>query len=204
MITFIQGNYVTRTQNAVVIEAHGVGYEILVPSGIQRNLPQEGASLKLHTAYIVRELSQTLYGFQTVKDRDFFNLLLTVTGIGPKIALAVLGSLSLEDFIRAIHEQNLAVISKVPGIGKRSAERLVIELKDKLATYFPRDHDEQTLESQAGSPSFLQLDAINALINLGYTQQVAENAVKNAKEDSEKFTDLGDLISHALTYTTRG
>lgn len=132
MFAYIKGTLVQSTATSVVIETHGIGYKLFIPVSAFSQLPQIGSPLTLQTSFIVRELAQTLYGFFTLHERDFFEALLGVTGIGPKIALALIGHMSTHELQRAISNEDTAALCRVPGIGKKGAERLIIEMRDKV------------------------------------------------------------------------
>src|SRR5215211_3936096 len=133
MITSIQGLLTASTPLRATIELNGFGYEVNIPVTTAEKLPQPGSSVKLHTLVIYREDSQTLYGFATPAERDFFRLMIeNVTGVGPKMALTIMSRLSLPSLESAIRMGDIATLAKCPGIGKKTAERLVVELKSKV------------------------------------------------------------------------
>ncbi len=131
MITSLQGMLATASPLVAVVEINGIGYEVCIPTTTAEKLPAPGSTVRLHTHVVFREDSQTLYGFATAAERDFFRLLIEkVTGVGPKMALSVMSRLSLPMLQRAIAAGDVATLAKCPGIGRKTAERLVIELKD--------------------------------------------------------------------------
>src|SRR3954463_7720786 len=133
MITSIQGTLASATPLHAIVELNGFGYEVNVPVTTAERLPQPGASVKLHTLAIYREDAQTMYGFATPAERDFFRLMIeNVTGVGPKMALTIMSRLSLPSLESAIRMGDITTLAKCPGIGKKTAERLVIELKSKV------------------------------------------------------------------------
>lgn len=183
MITSVSGLLVSATPLTAVIETGGLGYEIHVPVTTAERLPSPGQSAKLHTLAVYREDSQTLYGFATVEERDFFRLLVEkVTGVGPKMALSVMSKLSLSTLQSAIAAGDVALLAKCPGIGKKTAERLVIELRDKLN---PSDLG-QSVASKPGGETAARAgdsrinDAVLALTALGYKAADADKAVRQA------------------------
>lgn len=176
-----------------IIDVHGIGYKILIPVHLFAKLPDIESTCLLHTCYIVRELSVALYGFLDKQERDLFELLQNVTGIGPKMALNLIGHLNPVALHQAIHQDNTAILCKVPGIGKKTAERLIIELRDKLG-FIP---SELKLKIEPPTKS-LQGDAINALIHLGYHSSVAQKAIKKSMTELAEDCDLSTLITHAL------
>jgi Holliday junction DNA helicase RuvA len=192
MYDYMKGTVVEIDPLKVVLEVNHIGYKILIPFSAYAEIKQN-STITLYTAWVVREDSQTLYGFLSKKDRSFFDLLLTVSGIGPKTALSLLGHIDIDNLHMAIHQANIRVLSSIPGIGKKTAERLVIELKDKLKL-FEKEGVKNSLSSSPASPSS---DAIQALIHLGYAPLAAQKAVKAVLEKNN-IEDVGLLISHAL------
>ncbi|MFZ0566248.1 MAG: Holliday junction branch migration protein RuvA, partial [Chlamydiales bacterium] len=161
MYEFIRGKLATVNSLYIVIEAYGIGYKLAIPLNHLRKLPPLGETLFLYTAWVVRENSQALYGFLTQKERDLFEILLALSGIGPKTALGIMGHVELSELEKAVLANNSNVFTKVPGVGKKTADRLIIDLKGRLSL------------SSSIHPSTKQQDALNALIHLGYTQAIA-------------------------------
>jgi len=181
MITSIQGTLTSASPLHAVVELNGFGYEVNIPVTTAEKLPAPGATVKLHTLVIYREDSQTLYGFATPAERDFFRLMIEhVTGVGPKVALSIMSRLSLPLLENAIRIGDVGSLAKCPGIGKKTAERLVVELKSKVgagagpSVALP---GEAATESPAGSA---HRDAVAALIALGYKAADADQAVRHA------------------------
>lgn len=197
MYAYIKGTLVHATPATVVVEANGIGYLLSVPARVYSHLPQIQSQVILYTSFIVREQSQALYGFLSVQERDFFEQLLGVTGIGPKIALALVGHMALEELQGAIIHGDVAGICRVPGVGKKGAERLIMEMRDKVEKHGLTPSD---FAVQVSGDKRLQnvTDAISALINLGYNQSVAQKAIKKTLKDLPEETDLAGLISSAL------
>lgn len=183
MITSVSGILVSATPLAAVIETGGLGYEIHIPITTAERLPQPGQTAKLHTLAVYREDSQTLYGFATIEERDFFRLLVEkVTGVGPKMALSVMSKLSLGTLKSAIASGDVGLLAKCPGIGKKTAERLVIELRDKLN---PAELGTFSAGKAAGDAASAGTDsrvhdAVLALTALGYKAADADKAVRQA------------------------
>ncbi|MDQ5979377.1 MAG: holliday junction helicase RuvA [Verrucomicrobiota bacterium] len=181
MITSVSGTLVSATPLSAVIETGGIGYEISIPVTTAERLPQPGNTAKLHTLAVYREDSQTLYGFATIEERDFFRLLVEkVTGVGPKMALSVMSKLSLPTLKSAIASGDVGLLAKCPGIGRKTAERLVIELRDKLSP-----SDTATLVAPTDAPKAPAADnrvndAVLALTALGYKAADADKAVRQA------------------------
>ncbi len=203
MFAHLNGKIVEINNESIVIDINGIGYRLYVPPYTGTSFPPVNEKAFIHTSYVIRELSQTLYGFLEKEERDLFELLISVSGIGPKTALFIIGTLSFEDLEQAIQNNNIPLICKVPGIGKKTAERLVIEMRDKI---------HKTFASKKGSSQISQIlnvkdqnlyDAMNALINLGYNQNMAKNAIRKALEHIEENFNLSQLITEALKYTNQ-
>ncbi len=174
----------------VIVEAGGLGYRIAIPVSGYNQLPILGAPCFLHLSQVIREDAHTLYGFLQESERELFERLLTVSGIGPKTALAIIGHIEIGAFRRAVASADLRLLSKIPGIGKKTAERLILELKDRFAK-------EVTFQDLPIEASLAQ-DALRAMIHLGYNPSEAERAVQKALKEKGEETDLGRLITFAL------
>lgn len=184
MITSVTGTLVSATPLSAVIETGGLGYEVHIPVTTAERLPQPGQSVRLHTLAVYREDSQTLYGFASEEERNFFRLLVEkVTGVGPKMALSVMSKLSLPTLKSAIAAGDVGLLAKCPGIGKKTAERLVIELRDKInpaelgavmsGKATPSDPAAPMADNRVN-------DAVLALAALGYKAADADKAVRQA------------------------
>ncbi len=196
MYHYIKGNLVFVSVVSVTVEAGGIGYKILIPASLFSKLPQIGEEILLHTSFVIRENSQALYGFVLEQEREMFEALMGVSGIGPKLALSLIGHMALPELHVAIGNHEIATLCRVPGIGKKTAERLIIELRDKLAM-FPNPSG-YSIPLQQNSKSQKVLDAMSALINLGYNQMTAQKAIKKTLSDLPEDVDLGTLITVAL------
>lgn len=184
MITSVSGILVSATPLSAVIESGGLGYEIHIPVTTAERLPSPGAQTKLHTLAVYREDSATLYGFATEEERDFFRLLVEkVTGVGPKMALSVLSKLSLPTLKGAIASGDVGLLAKCPGIGKKTAERLVMELRDKLNPaelgHVPAGKGDTPVGGPPAGENKIR-DAVLALTALGYKAADADKAVRQA------------------------
>lgn len=197
MITFLDGVLAEALPTQVVVAVSGVGYQVSIPLSSFEKLPAVGSRIKLLTHLHVREDAHQLFGFVTEAERDLFRLLLNhVSGVGPKLALAVLSGMSVNMFKSAVVSSDIAAISKISGLGKKTAERIVLELKDKVGVAAAWE-----AASTANAPSLEQTrmnDAVLALISLGYKQAEAHKAVTQAltKLGSEPATE--DLLRQAL------
>jgi len=197
MFAFIRGILLSAGPLWCTLDTGPIGYKIAIPATLLEKLPPIGQELLLHTSFIVRENSQMLYGFLTQCDRDAFEVLLNVSGIGPKLALSVIGHLAPSELQSAIIGNDLVLLSKIPGIGKKTAERLVMELKDKLGNLWP-DAAGTFITATLDSP--VVRDAISALINLGYSPSVAQKAVNKSKDAQAGDMNLATLITNALKH----
>ena len=179
MITSIQGTLASATLLHAVVELNGFGYEVNIPLTTAERLPAIGSTVKLHTLVIYREDAQTLYGFATPAERDFFRLMIeNVTGVGPKGALGIMSRLSLALLESAIRSGDIATLAKVPGIGKKTAERLVVELKAKVGG---TGATSVAASSESSSPEgSTHRDAVSALTALGYKAADADQAIRRA------------------------
>jgi Holliday junction DNA helicase RuvA len=200
MITSIQGTLVMSSPLSAVVELNGLGYEVCVPTTTAEKLPAPGATVRLQTHVVYREDSQTLYGFSTTAERDFFRLLIEkVTGVGPKMALGVMSRLSLPVLQGAIAAGDVATLAKTPGIGKKTAERLVVELK---GMYVPTSGSAAGLSSSAatagGESANAQRDAVMALMALGYKAPDADKVVRQAWIALGPAATTEQLIKKAL------
>ena len=202
MITSVSGTLISATPLAAVIETGGLGYEVHVPVTTAERLPSPGQQVKLHTLAVYREDSQTLYGFTTEEERDFFRLLVEkVTGVGPKMALSVLSKLSLPTLKGAIAAGDVGLLAKCPGIGKKTAERLVMELRDKLnPAELGHTAAAPALPGSSGpAPAENKIrDAVLALTALGYKAADADKAVRQAWVALGAAASTEALIKKAL------
>lgn len=175
MIGRLHGKLIEKNPPQVLIDVSGVGYEVDVPMSTFCNLPAEGSEITLLTHFVVREDAQLLYGFATAAERQTFRALIRISGIGPRIALAVLSGMSTQNLSDAIEQGNATLLTRVPGIGKKTAERLILELKGKLAG--------SAFATAGGSNSATQADITSALIALGYSEREAQASVRALPAD---------------------
>jgi Holliday junction DNA helicase RuvA len=196
MITFLRGTLCPSPPSRLVIDVGGVGYEVLVPLSTGPAIGQPGDTVTVLTYFHVREQEQTLYGFRDEDERDLFRLLIDrVSGVGPKVALSILSGLAVADFKRAVVEGDTTTLASVKGLGKKTAERIVLELKDKVGV---AEVWQTAAEAAAtGGAGQSASDAILALIALGYKQAEASKAVR-AEIDSMSDGDSQDLLRRAL------
>ncbi len=178
MISYIKGELVEVTENSIVLDHQGMGFSIMMPGSILDKLPQIGSELKVHTYLYVKEDIFDLYGFLTRDDLKIFKLLITVNGIGPKGALAILSALSPDDLRFAVLAGDAKTISKAPGIGSKTAQKLIIELKDKLKIEDVLDGAGEGYVSQDNMADTASAEAVMALTSLGYSAADATRAVR--------------------------
>jgi Holliday junction DNA helicase RuvA len=195
----LSGVVLEKRPDRALVDASGVGYELHVPLGTFAALPAVGERASLHVHTHVREDAILLFGFATSEEKALFERLITVSGVGPKVALAVLSGLPLPELVGAIAAQNVKRLSTIPGVGKKLAERLGVELKDKVQGLLPSGAPHPA--EPAGSLGGLLEDAVGALLNLGYRKPQAEAAVKAASETAA--SDLSALLSAALRLLSR-
>lgn len=195
MIAAVRGRIVSRTGDRVVVAtASGVSYELAVPLGVLERLPGEGAEVDLRTVLVVREDGWALYGFDREHERQVFQRLLGATGVGPRLALALLSTLGGGKVVAALKGGDLAALCTVPGVGKKTAERIMLELKDRLGDLTPPG------TAPARAPAADQ--AVQALTNLGYGAADADRAVRAALADGGA-AEPADLIRRALQGLTK-
>lgn len=206
MISFIEGDLIECQLNLAVIQIGGMGYEVHIPLTTSERLPSLGKKIKLYTHATYREDSQTLYGFFDRESRDFFRMIVDkVSGIGPKIALNLLGSLSLPTLKNSIANGDVGMLSKAQGLGKKTAERIVVELKDKVlpkGSVNPSPNPNPISGGQAPveePTDFVSYqDAISALLTLGYKATDADQAIRKASDSLGKEASTEELIRKAL------
>ena len=197
MITFLEGTLAEKQPGRAVVNVGGVGYELWIPLSSFERLPPEGAACRVLTYHHVREDVQELYGFATAQERRLFLLLYSVSGVGPKTALGVLGGLSVRDIKKAIAEGDAKRLATVKGLGRKTAEKIIVELKDKLT-------EGEMLEAAAGAEpgsaeELRTRDAVLALISLGYKQADALKMVKEALPGLAPDASVEGLVRRALT-----
>lgn len=189
MIAYLSGKILIKLTNSTVIDVNGVGYEVQIPLSTYYDLGEVGSAVSLQIYTQVREDAIQLFGFRTGLEKELFLKLLSVTGVGPKLALTMLSGLSAEELIQAILAGNLVQLTAIPGVGRKTAERLLLELKDKLKSL-------STVEISQGqgvgtTDLSVKSDVVSALVNLGWQQAMAEKAVNvTLKEESSRDFQL--------------
>lgn len=197
MIGRLRGCLVEKSPPEILIECAGVGYEVTLPMTSFYTLPDANEEAIIFTHFVVREDAQLLYGFANKIERKLFRLLIKVNGVGPKLALAILSAMSADQFVSCVVHDNLATMVKIPGVGKKTAERLLIEMRDRLKDW---QANSAILATDAMPVSSLvenvfvvspvKGDAINALVSLGYTQAQAGKAVKAVYQEGSRSEDV--------------
>lgn len=188
MIDYLKGKLVARSPTFVIVEVGGLGYRVNFPFSTYQALPLEGSTVSLYTHLQLKDDGISLYGFLKEEERDFFLLLTTLSKIGPKSALRMLSSVSLPELKKAVKAGDLNALIRIPGIGRKTAQRMVLELKDKIKAEEPQESGEGILAE----------DAVAALTSLGYTRSEADKAVQTALSSVSKEMDLPELIKEAL------
>jgi len=203
MITYLAGKLAAALPTQAIVDVAGVGYEVLIPLSSYDRLPLVGQPVHMLTHLHVREDAHILYGFMSAPERDLFRLLVNnVSGVGPKLALAVLSGMSVGNFKSAVVNNDVASLSKISGLGKKTAERIVLELKDKLGVVAAWEaasaaHAPTAEESQAN-------EAVLALIALGYKQVEAHKTVRDLQEKQPEIKSAEDLVKNALKRMAAG
>ncbi len=192
MISYVRGVLDYKEPNLVIVDINGIGYEVFVPLSTYQKLPAVGGQVKLHTYHHVREDAVQLYGFLSSEEKEVFELVLSISGVGTKVALSILSFISVNEFRRAIAQGDMKTLTKIPGIGKKSAERMVLELKDKIGDIQIDERMLRLLEAESTN------DAVSALLTLGASQSAAEYAVYRAERLLGEEAKIEDLIAQAL------
>lgn len=176
MIGRLRGKLIEKTPPLLCVDINGVGYDVLVPMNILHELPEIGAEITLFTHFVVREDAQQLYGFLSDEDRQTFRTVIKISGIGPRTGLAILSGISAEQLALAVEENNLTLLCKIPGIGKKTAERIALELRGKLQTIVGAS-------TASESPASQRQDIANALMALGYSERELQKVLKQLDPD---------------------
>lgn len=177
-----------KAADRIILDIGGVGYEVWIPFSTYYELGDVGETVRLHIYTHVKEDSLNLYGFLTAQEKKLFTKLIQISGIGPKLSVTILSGLPVEELIQAVTAGDLVRLNAIPGVGKKTAERIVLEMKDKVASILP-ELQERVDVLAAGS---MQADVVSALVNLGYAKNGAEKAVSQALQDGNgnRFEDL--------------
>lgn len=187
MIGSLRGIVLARRPDNVIIDVNGVGYQVQLPLNVLADLPEEGKEVFLHIYTHVREDALQLFGFTSEDEKKIFMVLLGISGIGPKMALNILSGLSYEEFLNAIDTEDIAMLCRIPGLGKKTAQRLILELREKLP-------------SSTGIKDRIFEDTLSALINLGYKRNIAQEFLE--KSYKQGFNDIEGLLKETLKQLT--
>jgi len=192
MIGRIKGVLIEKAPPDITVDVQGIGYELQVPMNTFYRLPEIDHPVNLYTHFVVREDAQLLYGFYDTKERELFRALIKINGVGPKLGLAILSGIEARDFVRVVHNNDVAALQKLPGIGKKTAERLVIEMRDKLKDWPMATEDGLQMDTDSILPNqhHASDEAISALLALGYKSKDAESAIKAVASDELSSQDM--------------
>jgi Holliday junction DNA helicase RuvA len=193
MIASLKGIVQSKKPEGVIVDVHGVGYHVCIPLSSFADIPEQGETVFLFTYTHVREDALQLFGFLTEEERRVFTTLLGINGIGPKLGLAILSGMPVQKLIEAINNEDLSLLSTIPGLGKKTSARLVLELRGKLPALETGGEASSRFGSAAG-------DAVSALVNLGYKRTASENAVERSVKNGT--STIEDMIREALKYLT--
>ena len=193
MIASLNGIVLSKKPEGIIIDVGGVGYHVSIPLCNLADIPDQGEKVFLHIYTHVREDVLQLYGFVTDEDRKVFTTLIGISGIGPKLGLTILSGMPVDRFIETISREDVALLSTIPGLGKKTASKIILELKGKLPSL---DREENKSEGRASHSG----DAVSALMNLGYKRPVSENAVEKALKSGAGAIE--DIIKESLKYLT--
>jgi len=201
MIGFLKGSLVSKSPPHLVLEVRGVGYELEAPMATFYALPEDSSEVLLFTHLVIREDAHLLFGFSDRAQRELFRSLLKISGVGPRVGLAILSTLSTAQFIQCVNQQDTMTLTSVPGIGKKTAERMLLDMRDRIATLQMPDGDGATLDGERiESPQSPIEDAVGALVALGYKTADANRAIRAVEENSP---GRDDLIRNALQFLSK-
>lgn len=196
MIAHLTGKIISKKPTQIVLDVNGVGYLVNISINTFDKIDEIGKPLSLHTYLSVKEDSLTLFGFFTVPEKELFEILIGVNGVGPKLAINILSGITADEFKDAVVNRNLSRLVAIPGVGKKTAERMIIELRDKISKLSDSD---TTISPKSYT---VKDDAIAALIGLGYNHKTADNVTRNLVEENPRIT-LEDLIKESLKKLTK-
>lgn len=195
MIAHLKGRLLHKSPVSLVVDVQGVGYEVFIPLTAYYQLPECGATIALFIHTHLREESLKLFGFLNAEEKQMFELLIRISKVGPKIALAILSGMTAQDLTQAVFNNDISTLNTIPGVGRKTAERLALELKDKLSEM---NLQPQTVAAAGSAPgNGLRDDAVSALVNLGYKKAQAEQALRKVWRD-EARPSLEELIRDSL------
>lgn len=196
MIGYLKGRLFRKKPNSIILDVNGIGYEVSIPLTTFYELPGEGSEVSLNIHTHVREDALLLFGFHAQREKDFFLKLISISGIGPKLAVVILSGAQVEELAAAISESNLARLTAIPGVGRKTAERIVLELKSQMTAFLLPEQAEAAREGKAFGT--LEEDVLSALVNLGYPRPAAENAMKSALRSERCERTFEDVLKNTL------
>jgi Holliday junction DNA helicase RuvA len=199
LIAYIEGKLIEKSPTHLILEVNGVGYSVNIPVSTYSNVGETGQTVRVLTYQHVREDELKLFGFSTKPEKELFELLISVNGVGPKVALGILSFLSVEEFQRAVLKEDLDVLTTIAGVGKKTAQRLIVELKEKLGKVDLGAEKGVEGAKAASIPAFDE--AVLALVSLGYTKYDAKKALERVAQEVKEILPLEELIKRALKYT---
>jgi holliday junction DNA helicase RuvA len=191
MIAHLSGTLLSKQATSVIVDVSGVGYEVTIPVSTFYDLEDVGGNVQLRIYTHVREDALQLYGFKTARDRELFLKIISVSGIGPKLGITLLSGMSADELIASIRTNNLARLTLIPGVGRKTAERLILELREKIAELSSAQLEEELgAKSEVSEPTedIVRGDALSALLNLGYQRSAAEKAIDAALNEGGDIT----------------
>jgi Holliday junction DNA helicase RuvA len=197
MIALISGKIVYKGISHVIVDVQGVGYRIFIPLTTFYELPEAGQIITLHVHTNVKQDAINLFGFYTVQERDLFQLMISVSGIGPKMSMNILSGISAQELLRAISSGNVGKLVNIPGVGKKMAERLILELKEKVIKKMMVE-EMPAADDQHQAGEIIIEDALSALVNLGYKSNLAKDALDKALRASEEELGMDQLLKKTL------
>jgi Holliday junction DNA helicase RuvA len=197
MIAHLSGRLLSKKPNQVIVDVNGVGYQVSIPVSTFYEVGEVGSPVELQIHTHVREDTIALFGFKTPKEKRVFEHLTSVAGIGPKLGIAILSGMPVDELVSAIQQSNLVRLTSIPGVGKKTGERLVVELRDKLSK------GEAVVADSGSQTSQHQEDVVSALVNLGYPKNVAERAVQKAVPMMTGNASFENLLKYSLNQLSR-
>jgi Holliday junction DNA helicase RuvA len=204
MIAYLKGKLFAKQANSVIVETGGVGYEVIIPLSTFYELGDVGSEVELRIYTHVREDTLQLFGFKTERERELYLKLISVQGIGAKSGVAMLSGMSADEIVTAIRTDNVVRLTAIPGVGKKTAERLVIELRDKMQDLLSGAEKEASSAGQAGAPlDETYEDALSALLNLGYNRANADKALKQTVQEGTEMS-VQKLLRRSLQLLAKG
>jgi Holliday junction DNA helicase RuvA len=197
LIAYLEGKLIEKNPTHLVLEINGIGYSINIPVSSYADIGEVGQTVKVLTYQYVREDELKLYGFASKQEKGLFELLISVNGVGPRLALGILSSISVEDFQRSVLGEDLDVLTHISGVGKKTAQRLIVELKEKLGQVDLGVEKGVEIKERIGVPVE---EAILALVSLGYNKLDARKAVQKVNSETEESLPIEELIKRSLKY----